>query len=429
MSVSQVEDMDVADALSHDVDMILALPSTSRILAAASVMTGLRFAAIARVTEDRWVTCATVDSLNFGLKPGDELILETTLCHEVRGCGRTIVIDDVAADPQYREHHTPRTYGFRSYISVPIIDRRGKFFGTLCGLDPDPKTLNTPSVLGTFQLFAELIAAQLDAYRDNVDQAAKLRDAQLRNTRHATALRAERRLGRLREEFIAILGHDLRNPVAAILAGVRILQRRGAGSETAGSVIEQIGASASRMDALIADLLDLTRAQLGGGIPVELARQAALRDEFEQIVAEVRSTSANDIRCEYDFGPFPCDRTRMGQVLSNLLSNAVKHGRADAPIDVRAVKRDREFVLTVINAGETIPEDIMASLSTPFAKGLVQNDREGLGLGLYIVSEIAKAHGGRLEGRSVEGIIEFSVILPLENTKEQGQSLRAAELP
>jgi GAF domain-containing protein len=109
-------------SIEDDVAAVLALPSTSRILSAVCALTGLRFAAIARVTDERWVSCATVDRLEFGLKPGDELVLETTLCHEVRGCGRTIVMDDASTDPVYRDHGTPKQYGFRSYISVPIVE-------------------------------------------------------------------------------------------------------------------------------------------------------------------------------------------------------------------------------------------------------------------------------------------------------------------
>ncbi len=129
------------EKMREDVEAVADLASTSRILDAACALTGLRFAAIARVTPERWVTCASRDPLDFGLRPGDELDVTTTLCLEVHGCDRTIVIEDVLNDEQYRDHQTPRQYGFRSYISVPIVLRSGEFFGTLCGLDPEPRAL------------------------------------------------------------------------------------------------------------------------------------------------------------------------------------------------------------------------------------------------------------------------------------------------
>jgi signal transduction histidine kinase len=386
-------------SIEDDVAAVLALPSTARILSAVCALTGLRFAAIARVTDERWVSCATVDRLEFGLKPGDELVLETTFCHEVRGCGRTIVMDDASTDPVYRDHGIPKQYGFRSYISVPIVERDGKFFGTLCGLDPEPRALDVPSVLETFELFAELIAEQLDTYRESL--------------RNARDLENERLLGHLREEFLAVLGHDLRNPVASILAGVNVLKRGNLDSAKAATLVEQMGASASRMDGLINNLLDLARARLGGGLSIEFDREAELRGEFEQVVAEMRSTCPNEIRCEFDFGRFACDPARLGQVLSNLLSNAVTHGAPGEPILVRAVDREGNFVLSVLNAGEPMPTRVQQSLFKPFYRGDAAPSQGGLGLGLYIASEIAKAHGGEIAVRTGEGTVELVVTIPL----------------
>ena len=117
------------------------------LLETATLATGMGFAAVARVTESRWITCQTVDKISFGLEPGDELDVESTLCHEVRLSNTEIVIDDVANDPIYCNHHTPATYGIQSYISVPIHRRDGTFFGTLCAIDPNPRTLKTPNIL------------------------------------------------------------------------------------------------------------------------------------------------------------------------------------------------------------------------------------------------------------------------------------------
>src|SRR3712207_2169843 len=104
------------------------------ILAEAARITSMGFVAVARVTEDRWIACQVADEVAFGLKPGDELEIETTICNEIRQCGEAVVIDDVAADPAWRTHHTPARYGFRSYASFPIFLADGSFYGTLCAI-------------------------------------------------------------------------------------------------------------------------------------------------------------------------------------------------------------------------------------------------------------------------------------------------------
>ncbi len=188
-----------------DLDAVAAIPAIGTILEVICRTTGLRFAAVARVTEDRWVCCAAKDDLAFGLVPGGELKVESTICNEIRSHGREVAIDHVAEDDSWCNHHTPALYGFQSYISVPITLTDGEFFGTLCAIDPHPNTLNNPSVLGMFRLFARLIAHELEAYQ------------QLQQM--------ERENRALHQSFDAGLGHDMRNTLAAMLAGTRLLTR------------------------------------------------------------------------------------------------------------------------------------------------------------------------------------------------------------
>lgn len=100
-------------------------------------VTGMGFAAIACVTRHRWVTCQVEDRIEFGLDPGSELEVQTTICNDIRDCGQAIVIDDVIADERWRRHPTPVLYGFRSYASFPVVLVDGTFFGTLCAIDPE----------------------------------------------------------------------------------------------------------------------------------------------------------------------------------------------------------------------------------------------------------------------------------------------------
>jgi len=126
------------------------------------------FAAIARVTEDKWVTCQVHDEINFGLKPGDELKLETTICYEIRQSGKAVIIDEVAKDEIFCQHPTPAMYGFQSYISVPIIRQDGTFFGTLCAIDPKPAKVNNPETIALFKMYADLISVHLNAVEQMV---------------------------------------------------------------------------------------------------------------------------------------------------------------------------------------------------------------------------------------------------------------------
>lgn len=188
-----------------DLDAVAAIPAISTILQVICRTTGLRYAAVARVTEGRWVCLASQDDLSFGLGPGFELKIETTICNEIRGHGREIAIDHVALEDAWKNHHTPALYGFQSYISVPILRSDGGFFGTLCAIDPNPNTLNNESVLGMFRLFAQLITHELEQHE------------------HLKAVETENRA--LRHAFNAGLGHDMRNTLAAIEAGTRLLAR------------------------------------------------------------------------------------------------------------------------------------------------------------------------------------------------------------
>jgi GAF domain-containing protein len=118
----------------------------------------------------------------------------------------------VAEDQTYCRHHTPAMYGFQSYISMPIVLADGSFWGTLCAIDPRPARLNNPETIGMFKLFAELIGFHLSASERLAASEASLLD--------------ERKTSELREQFIAVLGHDLRNPLASVDAGARRIRRK-----------------------------------------------------------------------------------------------------------------------------------------------------------------------------------------------------------
>ena len=148
--------------LWSDIEAINSVPAIPKLLEVVCHITGMGFAAIAKVTKDRWIAYSVLDEINFGLTPGNELKLETTICYEIMQSGEMVIIDEVSKDPIYANHPTPAMYGFQSYISVPILRQDGTLFGTLCAIDPKPAKVNNEWTVATFKLFTELISFYLN---------------------------------------------------------------------------------------------------------------------------------------------------------------------------------------------------------------------------------------------------------------------------
>jgi signal transduction histidine kinase len=390
---------DVTNDLAADVAAVARIDAVPMILEVVCRTTGMGFAAVARVTEDRWIACSVRDEIEFGLKPGGELKVETTICDEIRDSGQPVIIDHVSEHEAFCRHPTPAMYGFQSYISMPIFRADGAFFGTLCAIDPRPAKVNRPEVVGMFRLFADLIAFHLDA--------------QERLATSEAALLGERQSAELREQFIAVLGHDLRNPLASIDAGAKLLLKTPL-NERALTLVGLIQSSVGRMAGLIDDVLDFARGRLGGGLPLDRNGGEPLGPTLEQVVAELRMASP-DRAIEAEIAPcegVDCDRARIAQLLSNLLGNALTHGAGDEPIRVRAFIDGGHFDLSVANRGEPIPPATRERLFRPFTRATAQPHKQGLGLGLYIASEIARAHGGTLDVTSTPAETRFTFRMP-----------------
>ncbi|HLA74095.1 MAG TPA: GAF domain-containing sensor histidine kinase [Steroidobacteraceae bacterium] len=385
-------------AFQDDIAAVQKILSMPLILDVVCRTTGMGFAAVARVTESRWIACSVRDDIGFGVKPGDELEVKTTICDEIRASGKAVVIDDASKDPQFCNHHTPAKYGIQSYISMPIVLPDGEFFGTLCAIDPRPARINTPEIIGTFKLFAELIAFHLDA-----DRRIKLSE---------DALLDERETAHLREQFIAVLGHDLRNPLNSIAGAAAVLERSKL-DEPAKKMVAMMQRSVRRMAHLIDDVLDFARGRLGGGLALSTSTEA-LTPVLDQVVAELRAafpervieTEFTDAEC------VKCDRARIAQLLSNLVANALTYSTAGTPVRVKTSVAEGHLELSVWNQGEPIPPESMSRLFQPYARGEVKAGQQGLGLGLYIASEIARAHGGSIDVTSNTEETVFTVRFP-----------------
>lgn len=382
-----------------DIDLVSRIEAVPTILDVVRRTTGMRFAAVARVTEERWIACSVLDEIDFGLRPGGELKVETTICHEIRQSREPVVINNVAEDEVWCGHPTPSMYGFQSYISMPIILADGSFFGTLCAIDPRPARVKTPEIIGMFKLFAELIGKHLDTNR-------KLAATE-------SALFEERAVSEFREQFIAVLAHDLRTPMRSISCLMDVLLE-GPLDEHAVTLARLMRGSASRMVALIENLLDLARGRLAG-LTLNRDAKEPLEPVLRGVIGELKAGEPDRI-VETQFNliePINCDRARIAQLFSNILGNAFTYGSVDKPVRVRAHNDAAGFELSVANAGKSIPPDALNHLFQPFYRSAALHNREGLGLGLYIASEIATAHGGSLRVTSTEEETCFTFRMPV----------------
>lgn len=240
------------------------------------------------------------------------------------------------------------------------------------------------------------------------------RDLVVARTHAQEDLTMEQRQGELREQFVAVLGHDLRNPLASIASAARLLAREPMGARGT-QVLELMRGSVNRMSQMIDDILDLARGRLGEGIGVSREVHANLEPMLRQVIEELRTTFPDreiDVQLS-TMHPTYCDDGRIGQLLSNLLGNALKHGSEDQPVVVSAeTSSDGALILWVSNGGPAVPGEVMARLFDPFVRGDGPESQNGLGLGLYIASEIAKAHGGTLTVTSTSEETRFTFQMP-----------------
>jgi two-component system sensor histidine kinase/response regulator len=264
------------------------------------------------------------------------------------------------------------------------------------------------------------------------DQGMELeRRAALLMEQHARIVEADALL-QTKDTNIGILAHDLRNPLAAITTGIAVLARLPEASEKCQRVVGRINRSARRMAVMIRDILDYTRGQLGGGIPLnrqptdlaEISRAVVDEIQAGYPAARIRVETAGKLTGDWD-------PARIEQALSNLLTNAVQHGGVN--IRLIASGEDREqVVVRVWNNGDPIPQGQLASIFDAFKKG--NTNPNGLGLGLFIVREIAQAHMGSVAVTSDgEGTV-FTIHLPRWNApaptseREEAPGAQAIEL-
>ena len=375
---------DESEEIASDIALVGRLECVPTILRVLCEVTGMGFAAVARVTGGTWTACAVLDQIGFGLMPGGQLELSTTLCKEVRSSQTPIVIDHASLDPVYCNHPSPKLYSFESYVSVPIVFPNGRYFGNLCAIDPRPAKVSAPGILAMFVQFAELIAKQLQNER--------------RGLIVQTALLDERSARDLREQLVRMLGHDLRAPIGSMALSSQRLRANAGNPAAVLSISADISLNAKRASELIEHALDFARSRLEGSIVVEPVLVERIDEALFGVVTQMQSShDGRDIEWDFDITrPVRVDRGRIQQLAANLLSNALEHSAPAGKTKITATTTSGEFGLSVWNEGVSIPSDKLGDAFVPSWRTEGAGRYEGLGLGLHISSQIVKAHGGRL---------------------------------
>jgi signal transduction histidine kinase len=329
-----------------------------------------------------------------------------------------VTLRDAAHDPLVASQFI-RDLGLRALYGVPLVD------GDLIGVahigsltsyqfsDEDRLLFRAVANRATaFIVQAQLRDAERAAHAEAERTAALLREDIAERQRVEEQLREE---VQDRERIMGILGHDLRNPLNGISITTRLLLERTAAQPELQRGLKLVERSASRMARMIHDLLDFTRSR-HGGIPVvaepldlhELAREVRAELEPSDPGRRIRVEASGDVRCR-------ADRDRIGQVMSNLVSNGLQHGDPDAPLVVRLTGGEKAVELQVENRGPAVAPERRAEIFEPFVQrggDGSEGRRAGLGLGLYIVHQIVRAHGGSISLDSRDGAVIFTVTLP-----------------
>lgn len=278
------------------------------------------------------------------------------------------MIDDAANDPRFVDHPGLKLHGIRAYAAVPLYDGEDNYFGTLCVLDPE-ESRDLARHVGVLSQFSNLISHQL-----------KLEDAE-----------------RDRALLIGMLAHDLRNPLQRLALQSEIALRDPNISDSTREVLQSSVRTVERMAGLTSDLLDF--AQLRSSSQVEIRGEpVSLAELSHQVAGELaRGNDPESIEIEIVGDPhITGDRGRLHQVLQNLIENALQHAPENSKVALRIDGSDpEELRFTVHNAGEPIPPELQVNLFKPFHR----STRPGLGrgLGLFIVSELVKAHRASLQ--------------------------------
>jgi len=428
------------ESLREDIENIGKITIVPNLLDVVCEITGMGFAAIARVTEEKWIACYVRDDISFGMEPGSELVIDTTICNEIRQHQEAVIIDHVSEDELFKHHHTPAQYGFQSYISVPIMRKDNTFFGTLCAIDPDPHHLSKPEIIKMFRLFCDLISFHLDAieqldanrldmkaqmnFSNELEEKIKERTAEL-DEKNETLLKTNKEL----QEFNYISSHDLQEPLRKIQTYVSKIQATESSnlSSDGSTYFQKVRESAQRMQSLINDLLTYSQTHKTSEQFENVDLKLLLNEVLADLADEINEKSALvDIgeMCPVKVIPF-----QMRQIFYNIIGNAIKYSseERDPRIEVTSeivngnqikdsLSADVKYChIRISDNGIGFNQDYSDKIFELFQRLHNKSEFSGTGIGLAIVKKIIENHKGFITAKSAtnEGAA-FDIYLPTE---------------
>jgi K+-sensing histidine kinase KdpD len=314
---------------------------------------------------------------------GTVLTLERNLLADVLARGQTVVRRDMA-EPEYAEESMLLELGLRSRVAAPLLaGARTIGLISLGRREPDAFSDEEVELVG---LLGRLTASAVENIRDY--------DTERRTVEEL------RRLSALRADFVSLVSHELRSPMAAVIGAARTLQQRWRElqPEQREAFLALIADETTRLAAMIGDVLDTSRIEAGtfsyrfeevdiARLVEETVATAMVGQDEVPLAAEVANT----------LSPIRGDGERLRQVLGNLIENAVKYSPAGAPVRVHAAQANGEVVVSVQDRGPGIAFEDQNLIFEKFGRAAGSGSKPGSGLGLFIARSIAEAHGGTLE--------------------------------
>lgn len=345
---------------------------------------------------NKWVVCMAYNTLNLNIVQGTAMEFNSSNKELEEN---TILMDNMKDAKGLNISGQTNLKRIQKLISQPIHRLEGKFFGLLCALGTDSTFGNDINLKQFYNFHSRFIATSIGLVERSDEFNHHLRHEIENAEKHST--------------YMAVLGHDLRNPVATVRMCSDIILKAGPNSVVSKNA-GIIKSSSYRMQELIDSMLDTAQSKFGDGIKIEKkVNNVLLANALYHVVDEIMAVNYLEIKTSLKLtAPVNCDVERIAQLVSNLLSNAVNHGDGkNILMDVRTIKN--AFVLTVSNTGPTIPKAKLKKIFEPYYSDFTPENKGGLGLGLYISSQIAQSHGGSLKVKSNAGETKFILTIPL----------------
>lgn len=436
-----MNDQSLSPDIQHDIQHIQQINIIPTVLESLSTTLGLGWTAVSRVTDNQWIACSVKDELGFGLGPGDQIPFEDTFCKSVRNSGNLVVMDDAPNDETYCEHPIPKKFGFRAYLSFPITLPDGTFFGTLCGLDPESKKMNTPSVRKMFKLYSDLIgyhvyhqrelAAQLNSGEVTVPEELPQHLAAQMNfissleknvVETVQDLVAQNILiERMRDDlqrYTSISSHQLQEPLRKIQVISSLILDREADTLDPKSrkYFKRITKSATRMRDLIDALISYTQTAFQHGHFKSSSLEELLLKASGSLTHEIESTNATiELNGEVNLN---VNEAQFQMLLEQVIGNSIKFAHPDRDpkiiIEGRQISHDfsSESVqalnrgycqVSITDNGQGFEPKSADEMFGLFRTIPGPGSKHGSGAGLAIAKKIVENHQGFIQAHGVPG--------------------------